>query len=137
MKLKKVIKSYKNTTWDYNHSIIRDSYVKLIKNFKRKPTYDEVSKDTDLSIPTIKKHIDELRFEPLKHPLRILTEDVILSIANSANEGSSASQKLWMQICEGWTEKQIIEHEGKINLEDVRVKLIDKLTNGIKGSDKK
>ena len=137
MKLEKVVKSCKNTTWDYNHSIIRDSYVKLIKNFKRKPTYDEVSKDINLSINTIKKHIDELKFEPLKHPSRILTEDVILAIANSAQEGSSASQKLWMQICEGWSERQIIKHEGKINLDDVREELIDKLTNGTKGSNKK
>ena len=137
MKPEKVTKSYKNTTWDYNHSIIRNSYVKLIKNFKRKPTYDEVSKDTDLSIPTIKKHIDELKFEPLKHPLRILTEDVMLAIENSAKKGSSASQKLWMQICEGWSERQIIKHEGKINLDDVREELMDKLTNGTKGSNKK
>ena len=137
MAKKELPESNKNITWDLNHQIIRDSYVDLIKLHKRKPTYAEVSIDCKLSPKTIKKHIDTLRFDPLKHPLRILTEDVILSIVDSAKNGSSASQKLWMQICEGWTEKQIIEHEGKINLEDVRVKLIDKLTNGTKGSDKK
>ena len=41
-----------------------------------------------------------------------------------------------MQICEGWTEKQIMEHEGELNLNDARNKLIVKLTNGNKGSDK-
>jgi len=61
----------------------------------------------------------------------------MLAIENSAKKGSSASQKLWMQICEGWSERQIIKHEGKINLDDVREELIDKLTNGTKGSNKK
>ena len=104
-------KSGRNITWDLNHHIIRDSYVKLIKDFKRKPTIAEVSKDCNLSHNTIDKHIKELKFDPLKHPLRMLTEDVILSIANSAKRGSSASQKLWMQIAEGWSEKTILEGE--------------------------
>ena len=105
-------KKCKNITWDLNHGIIRDSYVKLIKDLKRKPTYDEVSKDTRLSINAIKRHIDELKFEPLRHPLRVLSEDVLISIANSAKKGSSASQKLWMQLTEGWTEKTISEIPG-------------------------
>ncbi|NQU87294.1 MAG: hypothetical protein HQ541_16190 [Mariniphaga sp.] len=114
MAKKELGKSGKNITYDLNHQIIRDSYVKLIKNLKRKPTIAEVSKDCNLSHNTIDKHIKELKFNPLKHPLRILSDDVILSIVNSAKKGSSASQKLWMQICEGWTEKQVIEHEGEI-----------------------
>jgi len=126
---KKVGESGRNITWDYNHSIIRDSYVKLIQNLERKPTYPEIAKDTNLAHTTIEKHISILKFEPHKHPLRILTDDVILAIAGSARNGSSASQKLWFQIMEGWTEKQIMEHEGEINLNDARKKLIGKLTN--------
>ncbi|GAG76752.1 unnamed protein product, partial [marine sediment metagenome] len=34
MAKKKYPKSIRNVTWDLNHSIIRDSYVKLIKNLK-------------------------------------------------------------------------------------------------------
>ena len=41
-----------------------------------------------------------------------------------------------MQLLEGWTEKQVIEHEGEINLKDVRQKLIDKLSDGIKTDNK-
>ena len=87
-------KSCKNITWELNHSIIRDSYVKLIQNLERKPTYAEVFEDCNLSINTIKKHIDTLKFNPAKHPLRILTDDVILAIAGSAMDGSHGSQKL-------------------------------------------
>ena len=135
--MKKVIESNKNITWELNHSIIRDSYVELIKKLRRKPTYKEVSKDANLSIKTIKLHIDKLKFEPHKHPLRILSDDVLIAIAHSAQLGSSASQKLWMQICEGWTEKQVMEHTGNITLNDARKRLIDKLTekNNVKGTD--
>lgn len=128
MAQKDLPESNKNITWDINHQIIRDSYVKLIQDLERKPTYQEVSDYCNLSIKTIKKHIDTLKFNPLRHPLRILTDDVILAIINSSKRGSSASQKLYMQLCEGWTEKQIIEHEGQISLDDVRKKLVDKLT---------
>lgn len=131
--------SNKNITWQLNHSIIRDSYVRLIKKLKRKPTYDEVSKDANLSIKTIREHINTLKFEPQKHPLRILSDDILISIANAAKGGSAASQKLWMQICEGWTEKQIMEHTGDMNINDAREKLIEKLINatGNKGNNKK
>lgn len=112
-------KGNRNITWELNHSIIRDSYVKLIKAFVRKPTYDEVSVDTKLSIKTIKNHIDTLKFEPQKHPLRVLSDDVLLAIASSARSGSSASQKLWFQIMEGWTEKQVVEHQGGITIKQI------------------
>jgi len=124
-----VIKGDKNTTWEWNHAKIRDSYIKLIQSLERKPTYDEVSKDTNLSYKTIQKHADTLKFEPHKHSLRILTDDVMMSIANSAMDGSHGSQKLWMQIIEGWSERTVLEHEGEINLNDARKKLIEKLTN--------
>ena len=125
MAKKELPESNKNITWDLNHQIIRDSYVNLIKLHKRKPTYAEVSIDCKLSPKTIKKHIDTLKFDPLRHPLRILTEDVMLAIEDSAKKGSSASQKLWMQICEGWTEKTIneipgIEKIGEIVLTSVK-----------------
>ena len=119
-------KSGKNITWDLNHSLIRDSYVKLIKELERKPTIAEVSKDCNLSHNTIDSHIKELRFDPLKHPLRMLTEDVMLAIEDSAKNGSSASQKLWMQICEGWSEKTINEIPGIEKIQPLNI-IVDSL----------
>jgi len=125
MSKKELSKSDKNITWDLNHRIIRDSYIKLIKLYQKKPTIKEVSEDCNLSMTTIDKHLKNLQFDPLKHPLRILTEDVILSIASSAKAGSSASQKLWMQICEGWSEKQEIMHGMTPTLTDLVKKYRD------------
>ena len=118
-------KSDKNITWDLNHRIIRDSYMKLIKKNQRRPTIKEVSKDCNLSMTTINKHLKNLQFDPLKHPLRILSDDVLLAIASSAKDGSSASQKLWMQICEGWSEKQEIMHGMTPTLTDLVKKYRD------------
>lgn len=112
----KVVETCRNVTWEYNHTIIRDSYVNLIKSLKRKPTYPEVSEDTKLSENTVKKHIDKLKFDLQKHPLRILSDDVLIAIAKAAIDGNTQSQKLWMQLCEGWSEKQIREYQGDINI---------------------
>jgi len=127
-------KSGYNITYDLNHQIIRDSYVRLIKNLKRKPTIAEVSKDCNLSHNTIDKHIKDLKFDPLKHPLRMLTEDVMLSIANSAKKGSSASQKLWMQICENYSERTINEIPGIEKIGEIVLTSVKK--NGKKSRDK-
>ena len=138
MAKKDLTKSDHNISWDLNHSIIRDSYVKLIKELERKPTISEVVEDSGLSRTTIKKHLKELKFNPVKSPLRILTEDVIMSIANSAMDGSHGSQKLWMQILEGWSERTVLEHEGKIDVTEIRQRLIDRLlTKREKGVKKK
>ena len=110
MSEKELSKSDKNITWELNHQIIRDSYMNLIKLNQKKPTIKQVSEDCKLSMTTINKHLKSLKFDPLRHPLRILTDDVLLSIASSAKAGSSSSQKLWVQILEGWSEKQEITH---------------------------
>ncbi len=109
--MKKLAESCKNITWQLNQALIQDAYIKLIKELRRCPTLLEISKEVNLSINTLKKHVDELKFEPLKDLMRTLTPDVVMAIANSARKGSSASQKLWMQIMEGWAERQ--EHTGK------------------------
>ena len=104
--MKKLTESCKNITWEVNQAIIQDAYIKLIMSLKRCPTLKQVSDEVKLSITTLKKHVDRLEFKPLKNPLRSLTPDVLVSIYNSALKGSSASQKLWMQIMEGWAERQ-------------------------------
>lgn len=107
---KKCNEGNKNITWQINQALIQDAYIKLIKQLQRCPTTLEVSKEVNLSISTLDKHIKDLKFEPTKELIRTLTPDVVMAIANSARKGSSASQKLWMQIMEGWAERQEVEH---------------------------
>jgi len=100
--------------WLRNQAIIQNAYIELIQQLHRCPTNLEVSEKVNLSIHTIKNHVKELKFEPLQSPLRSLTPDVIASIYNSARKGLPASQKLWMQIMEGWKESSNVNLSGSI-----------------------
>ena len=111
----KVPQKKKNLTWNRNHQLIHEAYLSLINELKRCPTIEQVSKRVRLSERVIKLHIRELKFAPLESPLRVLTPDVLVSIYASARKGSAQSQKLWMQVMEGWNEKKEIEHSGEIS----------------------
>jgi hypothetical protein len=102
--------------WLKNQAIIQQSYVDLIKELKRCPTSKEVSESTGLSICTIKNHVKELKFQPLENPLRVLTDDVIVAIYSSTRMGNSGSQKLWMQIMEGWKESSNVNLGGGVTI---------------------
>ena len=126
--------------WLRNQAIIQNAYIELIQHLHRCPTNLEVSEKVNLSVHTIKNHVKELKFEPLQSPLRSLTPDVIASIYNSARKGLPASQKLWMQIMEGWSEGMNLNISGSLeerirnmNKED-RQKRIEELKNKIKNA---
>jgi len=106
----------RNITWERNQKLLQETYIKLLQLLKRCPTISEVAQEVNLSVKTIKLHIKELKFEPTENPLRILTPDVLASIYSSARKGSAQSQKLWMQIMEGWKEKSEMEHSGGIKV---------------------
>lgn len=108
----------RNKGWEENHALITEAYLRLIKQLKRRPTLPEVQKEIarpavenetlkiakKLGIDTICNHLQQLEFNPIDSPLRILTDQVLISVANTAMKGSSASQKLWFQLVEGWKE---------------------------------
>lgn len=95
--------------WMRNQALIQQAYIDLIRELKRCPTIAEVSGRVNLSIHTIKKHVADMKFEQIKSPMRALTPDVLAAIYNSARKGTSASQKLWCQIMEGWSEEMNIK----------------------------
>ena len=108
---KLVMDKGRNITWQVNQALIQDAYLKLIIDLKRCPTRLEIEKETGLSDTTIDKHIKEFQFEPTNESLRLLTPDVIASIYKSARKGNAASQKLWLILFEGFSER--LEHTGK------------------------
>ncbi len=112
---KKVSKSNKKSKparkdWTEHHAKIRDEYIKLVSIHKRCPTLQELSNGTKYTILTIRRHLSELKFEAIKSDMRVLTPDVLLAIANTAKKGSSSSQKLWLQVVEGFSEQSDINH---------------------------
>lgn len=123
---KKLGKTDKNITWQVNQKIIHETYLALIGRLKRCPTIGEVCEETKLSRNTLDDHIKELQFDPPKSPLRVLTPDIIAAIYSSARKGSSASQKLWLQVMEGWSEKTDLNMSGNFSIKNIDIgKLTD------------
>lgn len=97
----------KRADYDRNISAIRDAiYAHIIETKGKAPTYTDLSERTGLSYKTIERRYKEIQFKPMDSYFRLITPDIIVAIANSCKKGNAASQKLWMQIIEGWSERQ-------------------------------
>jgi hypothetical protein len=97
--------SGKHKLWDVNNAIIKDCIMRILKksNGEIVPTNIMVAKETGLTVTTVRKHFSAMKFEPVNHPLRVLTDEVILNIYK-LSKTNSQSQKLWLQVMEGWNE---------------------------------
>jgi len=96
---------------EVNAILIRDGILQYLHEHGKPPTDTELAKVLKLHRNTINKHIKEIKFESSESIYRTFTPDVIMSIINSCKKGSSASQKLYMQIFEKFSER--LEHTGK------------------------
>ena len=107
-----------NITWQRNQALIAETYIKLGSDLGRCPTIREIALKLKVSKTTIEKHIKELEFEPMTSPLRALTPDVLLNIYK-LTKTQSASQKLWLQVMEGWKEVKELDLGFKKSIADL------------------
>ena len=91
--------------WEKNHEAIKNCYIEYIRLNHKMPTMTYVAKELNVNWSTIDRHIKDLKFTPEEHPLRVLSDEVILAIAATARKGNPQSQKLWFQVMENWAEK--------------------------------
>lgn len=103
-KLSKTLQNSGNITWQNNQTLIRGAFLKVLNKEKRAPQLNEISDATGLSLTTLNKHMKSLNLNVITNKAKILSEDVVMAIYNSAIKGSAASQKLWAQLVEGWKE---------------------------------
>lgn len=92
----------RNKNWEENQRVISSAYVDMINETGRQPTIMQVCERTGKAYNTVQAHLKSLKFEPLEHPLRVLTNDIVLSVARKALKGSFPHQKLWFELMEGW-----------------------------------
>lgn len=106
------------TDYEANNAIIREAFIAVLKRNKGlRPSIEELAEETGLHASTIKKHLKALDFRDLMQEnacFKLLTDDVILAVYRSAMKGNPSSQKLWFQVVEGWSEKQVTEYSGRI-----------------------
>ena len=92
---------YKNQIWESNHVLIMATISKLIQDFNRMPTQSEIAEKTELSRPTIHKHIQEYH----KHPLykaevenfRFVASVVLSKMYQFALQGDTSAAKIFLK----------------------------------------
>lgn len=104
--------SKNRSDYEHNHLVIRKAYMELLAKYKRKPTLSELAEKAKVSLKTVDRHLEDMQFKPLNSSLRILTDDILVSIFQTARKGNVAAQKLWLVVIEGWREKAPPEDEG-------------------------
>lgn len=88
--------------WRDNHAKVLSTFIRLLKTFQRKPTLDELSAQTGLSVRVVSSHLKAGDFSETVEDLRILTSQVLMGIYSSAMEGKAQSQRLWLEVVENW-----------------------------------
>lgn len=66
----------------------------------RIPDLDALAAAANMQPDTVKYYLQLLDFEPVCHPLRLKTDQILLALYRSANKGNVASIKLWLQLFE-------------------------------------
>jgi hypothetical protein len=119
MKINKTTSSLKRKDWEINNQKIREAFISVLKRKQgKRPTLAELAKESKLSVIAVRGHMHDLKFEAGSNMFRILTDDVILAMYRTAMKGNPAAQKLWMQVIEGWSEKNELKHSGEVVLEN-------------------
>ena len=105
MKNEKVQKSIERIDVQRNKMIIRNAIIEYINEHTFPPSVVELEKIVKISQQTISEHIKEMDlFESDKVFYKAFTPEVIMNIKEGTKK-HPASQKLWMQVVEGWSEK--------------------------------
>lgn len=101
--------------WELNHARIRDAFVTILKREERMPSLSEIADHLNLDYTTVQRHYKEMKFDVDTSAAKVLTDDIVMSIAKSAKKGNVQAQKLWLQFIENWSEKIKQDHtsDGK------------------------
>lgn len=112
-------KRYSN--WESNQALLAIAFVDLLNEKRRRPTLAELCGKTGLSYNTVRAHLkilDETELKEKWASFKILSEQVVLSLATTAiagGKGSAQAAKLFLELVENWTPGMKIEFGGSVN----------------------
>ncbi|HYX08431.1 MAG TPA: hypothetical protein VE912_17000 [Bacteroidales bacterium] len=112
-------KTSKRKDFEFNNVLVRNAFLEIFNETGRKPKLVELADKTGLHFETIRSHVNELQFTPQSDTMRVLTPDVIASLARQCIGGDVRAIKLWMQILEGWKESSEIDLGFKKSIRDL------------------
>ncbi len=79
---------------------IMDALNRILKTKGRKPTTKEIANECGLGIRTVIRHLSEYDKAGGLSNFKILTNKVIISLYEKAQEGRAQEVKLWMELVE-------------------------------------
>ncbi|MCP2043490.1 hypothetical protein [Pontibacter sp. HSC-36F09] len=95
-------KETKNSIWDSNHNRITYGMSKLMQDFGRMPTKDELANETGLSRQTIHKHLKDYANHPLylEHTdqFKFMVDKVLAKMFHYAVNGDVSAAKLFLTV---------------------------------------
>ncbi|MHA6697689.1 hypothetical protein [Chryseobacterium sp. A321] len=102
---------FKFTVWEINHLTISRCIENYVSAYGRFPTRTHIATMTDLSRPTINKHLETLQsskhYKQYTAQFTMMTDRVIGAMTKSAIEGNVSAQRLFLEFVSGQTSKRI------------------------------
>lgn len=92
--------------FELNQQLIAATMVDLLEasEGKKIPTNGEIAKKCGLSEETVFRHSKNYKFDPIDHPLRVLTPLVVYNIFKLSKTSERAG-RTWLHYMEGYSEK--------------------------------
>lgn len=92
----------KNQLWENNHFSIRQSMTKLIEEYGKMPTKNQIANDTGLSRQTIHKHLNGYAEHPLYaeqlKQFKFMADRVLAKVIKQAAQGDVKAARLFFEV---------------------------------------
>lgn len=100
----------KRRDWERNDSIISTMFCDLLIKKQKLPSYEEIGRQTKLSVRTVERHLKEGDFDNFVQKFRAGNEKVMLNLFNLAATTASHNHiRLWFEITERLGSKKEID----------------------------
>lgn len=102
---------------DSNEKAIAEATLRYINDNEglKYPTLKDISEITGLSMGTVHKYYQGMKFTPAESIFRNLTPYVVNHLFNLTKSNPSAC-KLWFQVVEGWSENDNTPKDNILNI---------------------
>lgn len=98
--------------WLENHNAIERAMFDYILAHKQRPTLDNLSQLTGISVTNIHKHIKELSLDDIIPEFKMMGDKVIMGMMKAAMEGSSSAADFFMELIFKHLRKSGIDIKG-------------------------
>ena len=119
-----------NSAYYKNETLIKSTYLDILKKEKRLPTQVEVSKITGLSTVTICTHLKAINLDELINPFKLFGDSVLIGLKERAESGDPAAIKLYLMVIYKWAERTEVKADvnvkGKVKA-DVKISVSPKI----------